>query len=72
MRCYRDEGMACVSLSNTGLIPDDQFEQIKKGDLKGRGLNIITRFAQTNHGKFEIDQDGDNTIITIKFPLHQQ
>lgn len=72
MRCYQEERLACVTITNTGLIPADQFEQIKKGDVQGRGLNIITRFAQTNHGKLEIDQSGNDTVITIKLPLHQQ
>ena len=72
MLCFREEQMAGVTVSNTGLIPADQFEQIKKGDVQGRGLNIITRFAQTNHGKLEIDTNGDCTVITIKLPLHQE
>jgi GAF domain-containing protein len=72
MRCFQDGRMACVTISNTGLIPVHQFEQIKKGDVQGRGLNIITRFAQTNHGKLVIDQSGNDTVITIKLPLHQQ
>ena len=72
MRCFRDEGMACVTVTNTGLIPPEQIEQIRKGDVRGRGLNIITRFAQTNHGKLEIDQNGNETLITIKLPLHRQ
>ena len=72
MRCYREGRMACVTLSNSGLIPDDQFEQIKKGEVRGRGLNIINRFAQTNHGKLEIERSGNETVITLKLPLHQQ
>jgi signal transduction histidine kinase len=72
MRCFREGRMACVTISNTGLIPADQFAQIKKSAGQGRGLNIITRFAQTNHGKFEIDQSGNDTVITIKLPLHRQ
>jgi len=72
MNCFREERMACVTVSNTGLISADQFEQIKKGAVQGRGLNIITRFAQTNHGKLEIDRSGNDTVITIKLPLHEQ
>jgi signal transduction histidine kinase len=72
MRCFREGRMAGVTISNTGLIPAEQFERIKKGDVQGRGLNIITRFAQTNHGKFEIDTTEQDTVITIKLPLHQQ
>ncbi len=72
MRCFREGGLACVTISNTGLIPADQFQRIKKGDVLGRGLNIITRFAQTNHGKLKIDTTDTDTVITIKLPLHQQ
>ncbi len=72
MRCFREGRMACIAIGNTGLIPAAQFEQIKKGEVRGRGLNIITRFAQTNHGKLEIDTTGNETVITIKLPLHQQ
>jgi signal transduction histidine kinase len=72
MRCFRESRLACVTISNTGLIPAEQFEMVKKGTGLGRGLNIITRFAQTNHGKLDIDQSGNETVITIKLPLHQQ
>lgn len=72
MRCFREEGMACVSVRNTGLIADEQFEQIRKGEVRGRGLNIVTRFAQTNHGQVEIDRRDGETVITLKLPLHRE
>jgi signal transduction histidine kinase len=72
IRSYRDGNMACIEIHNTGKIPEDNIEQIRKGDVKGRGLNIIYRFIQSNHGKLDVSTDNDSTTFRVMLPLHQE
>jgi len=71
IRSYRKEDMACFDIRNTGRIPEDNIEQIKKGEVKGRGLNIIYRFIQGTHGRLEVFTDSDTTTFRVMIPLYQ-
>jgi signal transduction histidine kinase len=69
MKSYRENNMACLQICNSGEIPADQIEQVRKGQVKGRGLNIIQRFIQTHNGSIDIHVAKGMTIFTIKLPL---
>lgn len=70
IKSYRDGGMACFEIKNTGKIPEENIEQIRRGEVKGRGLNIIYRFIQSIHGKLEVFTDDDSTIFRAFIPLY--
>ncbi len=70
IKSYRCEGTACFEVKNTGKIDDETIEQIRKGDVKGRGLNIIYRFIQGIHGSLEVFTQENSTIFKIKIPLY--
>ncbi|MEA3385171.1 MAG: GAF domain-containing sensor histidine kinase [Thermodesulfobacteriota bacterium] len=72
MRCYIEETLACLEIRNTGEIPEEKIDQVKKGEVRGRGLNIIYRFVQGNHGKIYIRAEDGQTVVIVKFPLFQQ
>jgi signal transduction histidine kinase len=69
VKSYKCEKMACLEICNTGKIPEDKIEQIRKGDVKGRGLNIIYRFIQGMQGKLEVFTDSDTTTFRVMIPL---
>ncbi len=69
---YRSKDMACFEIRNTGRIPEENIEQIRKGEVKGRGLNIIYRFIESLKGTIEVFTDGDSTTFRIKVPLYQE
>ena len=71
IKSYRSGDMAAFEIRNTGKIPEESIGQIKKGEVKGRGLNIIYRFIQANHGKLDVFTDNDSTIFRVMIPLHQ-
>jgi signal transduction histidine kinase len=71
VRSYRREDMACFEIRNTGKIPEENIEQIKKGEVKGRGLNIIYRFIQGTRGRLEVFTDSDTTTFRVMIPLYQ-
>lgn len=70
MRSYKEDSMACIAIRNTGEIPPDRIEQVRAGNVKGRGLNIIYRFVQANHGRIDIAAQNGSTVFTMKLPLH--
>jgi signal transduction histidine kinase len=71
IKSYQKDGMACFEIRNTGRIPEDNIEQIRKGDVKGRGLNIIYRFIQGMQGNLEVSTDSSSTIFRVMIPLCQ-
>lgn len=70
-RTYADAEMACLEIRNTGEIPQEKIEQIRSGEVKGRGLNIIYRFVQANHGSIAFSIESGETICTVKIPMHR-
>jgi len=72
IKSYQREEMACLEIRNTGRIPEEMIEQIKKGEVKGRGLNIIYRFIEAMQGKLEVLTHDDSTIFRVMIPLHNE
>ena len=71
IKSYQSGGMACFEIRNTGRIPEENIEQIRMGEVKGRGLNIIYRFIQATHGKLEVFTDTDSTTFHVMIPLYK-
>lgn len=69
IKSYRSGDMAVCEIRNTGRISPENIEQIRKGDVKGRGLNIIYRFIQANRGTLDVSTDGNTTTFRIMLPL---
>ncbi len=72
IRSYQMDEMACFEVRNTGKIPEENIEQIIKGEVKGRGLNIIYRFIEAMQGKLEVSTGDDSTTFRVMLPLHRE
>jgi len=72
IKSYRDDGMACFEIKNTGVIPEENIDQIRRGEVKGRGLNIIYRFIQSVHGKIDVFTSSDSTTFKVWVPLYNR
>ncbi len=72
VRSYRSADMGVIEIRNTGKIPEENIEQIRRGEVKGRGLNIIYRFIQANRGELTVFTDKHATTFRIMLPLHHQ
>jgi signal transduction histidine kinase len=70
IKSYRNREMACFEIRNTGKIPEENIEQIRKGEVKGRGLNIIYQFIRAVQGNLEVFTDDDSTIFRVMIPLY--
>lgn len=69
LRCVREGNMACLEIKNSGTIPPDVMERLQKGEIGGRGLNIIWRFVEGNNGKIIFRTEGEYIIFSISFPF---
>jgi signal transduction histidine kinase len=72
IKSYRMDELACFEIRNTGRIPEENIEQIRKGEVKGRGLSIIYRFIEAMQGSIEVFTDTDSTTFRIKIPLYHE
>lgn len=70
LRGFRAGEMACLAISNSGEIDPEQIALVQKGVVAGRGLNIVSRFIQNNHGQLVIVSEHGASTFTIKLPLH--
>jgi hypothetical protein len=61
--------MACVEICNTGKISEEKIDQIRKGDVKGRGLNIIYRFIKGMSGRLDVSTGRDSTTFRMMIPI---
>ena len=71
IKSYRSGDMGCFEIHNSGKIPEENIEQIRRGEVKGRGLNIIYRFIQAIHGNLEVSTDTDSTTFRGMIPLYK-
>lgn len=71
VKSYQEGDMAVFEIHNTGKIPEENIEQIRKGEVKGRGLNIIYRFIEAIHGKLQVFTDDDTTTFLVMIPLYR-
>ena len=69
VQCYQQGDKACVSIENSGEIAKETVEEINKGAVKGRGLNITTRFVHANHGDLKIETHDGVTRFIIALPM---
>jgi len=69
MSVSRRDGMARLVIENSGEIPPERLEKMRRGAVRGRGLNIINRFVHSNHGNIEIEAKDGMTRFIILLPL---
>lgn len=69
LQCFSEGDMVCLEVKNSGTIPPDVMERLQKGEVSGRGLNIIWRFVQNNNGKISFRTEGEYIIFKICFPF---
>jgi signal transduction histidine kinase len=69
IKSYQRDEMAYIEIRNTGRISEETVEQIRKGEVKGRGLNIIYRFIEAMQGNLRVLTDADTTTFQIMIPL---
>ena len=71
IRTYADGQWACVEISNTGHLTEEDRVRILEGEARGRGLYITHRIIRLLNGKVEIRVGKDTTTFVVRLPRHE-
>lgn len=70
VRTYREKDWACIEISNTGTIPEDERLRLLEGEGSGRGFYITYRIIRLLEGKIDIQSSHNTTTITVRIPFY--
>jgi signal transduction histidine kinase len=69
VRTYSEGEWACVEITNTGLISEEDRSRLLEGEGRGRGIYITHRIIRMLKGRLEIRPGQDTTTLLAKLPL---
>ncbi|MFO7785404.1 MAG: ATP-binding protein [Thermodesulfobacteriota bacterium] len=72
VRTFRDGNWACVEITNTGVISEEDRLRLMEGEGRGRGIYITHRIIRLLNGRLEIQTGKDTTTLLVKLPLAQK
>jgi len=68
-RTYREDNWACVEITNSGVIPEEERRRLMQGEGRGRGIYITHRIVRLLRGQIDIAVEKNRTRVTVKFPV---
>jgi signal transduction histidine kinase len=71
IRTYAQRDMACVEISNTGTISEEERLRLLEGEGRGRGLYITHRIVRLLRGQIDVRTGINSTTVTVQIPLHK-
>jgi signal transduction histidine kinase len=72
VRTYGDGPWACVELTNTGLISEEERLRLMEGEGRGRGLYITNRLIRMLKGQIDIKVGMNTTSVVVCLPLSSE
>jgi len=71
VRSYEDGDLACVEVTNTGPIPDDERMRLLEGEVPGRGFYITHRIIRLLRGNIDIRAGKETTTVSLRLPIYR-
>ena len=71
VRSYEDGDFACVEVTNTGPIPDDERMRLLEGEVPGRGFYITHRIIRLLRGNIDIRAGKETTTVSLRLPIYR-
>ena len=71
VRSYEDGDFACVEVTNTGPIPDEERHRLLEGEVHGRGFYITHRIIRLLKGNIDIRASKETTTVSLRLPIHR-
>jgi signal transduction histidine kinase len=72
VRTYGDGPWACIEISNTGLISEEERLRLMEGEGRGRGLYITNRLIRMLKGKIDLNVGLNSTSVVVRLPLSSE
>ncbi|MGD2124742.1 MAG: GAF domain-containing sensor histidine kinase [Desulfobacteraceae bacterium] len=70
LRTYADGNWACIEISNTGLISEEERLRLLEGEGPGRGLYITHRLIRLLKGNVDIKVGINTTTVLVQIPSY--
>jgi len=70
VRTYAEGNSACIEITNTGLISEEERLRLLEGEGRGRGLYITNRLIRFLKGRIEIKAGINTTTVVVHLPLN--
>jgi signal transduction histidine kinase len=71
IRTYAQAGMACVEISNTGMVSEEERLRLLEGEGRGRGLYITNRIVRLLRGRIDVKTGLNSTTVTVQIPEYK-
>ena len=71
VRSYEDGDFACVEVTNTGPIPDEERMRLLEGEVPGRGFYITHRIIRLLRGNIDIRAGKETTTVSLRLPIYR-
>jgi signal transduction histidine kinase len=71
VRSYEDSDSACVDVTNTGPILDEERRRLLEGEMPGRGFYITHRIIRLLKGNIDIRAGKETTTVSLRLPVYR-
>jgi signal transduction histidine kinase len=71
VRSFQEDESACVEITNTGPILDEERRRLLEGEVEGRGFYITQRLVRLLGGNIDIKGDKDTTTVSLHIPIQR-
>jgi signal transduction histidine kinase len=68
-RTFLENDWACVEITNSGLIPEEERRRLMQGEGRGRGSYITYRIIRLLKGQIDINVEKNRTKVTVRLPV---
>jgi signal transduction histidine kinase len=72
IQTFLENDWACVEITNSGLIPEEERRRLLEGEGRGRGIYITHRIVRLLRGQIDIKVEKDRTKVTVKLPIAEK
>lgn len=69
IRTFQENTWACVEITNSGLIPEEERRRLMEGEGRGRGIYITHRIVRMLRGQIDIKVEKNSTTVTVRLPI---
>jgi signal transduction histidine kinase len=71
VRSYADGDSACVEVTNSGPILDEDRHRLLEGEVSGRGFYITRRILSMLNGNIDIRSGKETTTVLLRLPIYK-
>jgi signal transduction histidine kinase len=71
VRSYADGDSACVEVTNSGPILDEDRHRLLEGEVSGRGFYITRRILSMLNGNIDIRSGKETTTVLLRLPVYR-